>query len=481
MIQLTMLAISVLFAAWSAMRLIAALTAPRLEPIAKPERLPTYTIVAALYREAAALPGLVDALRALDYPAEKRQIVLVLEADDHATREAVAAYGARDVEVVLAPPGDPRTKPKALNAALPMARGELIVVYDAEDRPEVPTTARSRGLFAGDTSGTLACVQARLTIDNSRDSWLTFMFTAEYAAQFDVMLPGMAARGWPLPLGGSSNHLRTEVVREIGAWDPYNVTEDADLGLRLARHGYRTAIAASSTYEEAPARALPWMRQRTRWFKGWLQTWCVHMREPRRLYGEIGGAGVLTLQLFLVGTVFAALLQPIGWALLLGAMIWPDAWRAALGTPPRLILAFHVLAMIGGYAVSFVVAIMGLRRRRLLTRRAMILLPGLMIGHWMMLSVAAWRALFQFFFNRFAWEKTEHGLARSSRRCGSEFGTGASEPIESEPEFLSKLSPRGRHPGSRVAAIRDPCTQAHAGIRGFRISELCSLSGMTAR
>jgi hypothetical protein len=152
------------------------------------------------------------------------------------------------------------------------------------------------------------------------------------------------------------------------------------------------------------------------------------MREPRRLYREVGGAGVLTLQLFLVGTVFAALLQPIGWSLVLGAIIWPDAWRAALGTPPRLILMFHVLAMIGGYAVSFVVAIMGLRRRALLTRRAMILLPGLMIGHWMMLSVAAWRALFQFFFNRFHWEKTEHGLARSSRRGGAEFGTGASEP-----------------------------------------------------
>ncbi len=173
-------------------------------------------------------------------------------------------------ELVIAPAVEPRTKPKALNAALPSARGTFVVVYDAEDRPEPDQLRRALDAFAaGDQQ--LACAQARLTIDNTADSWLARLFTAEYAGLFDVFLPSLAAWKLPLPLGGSSNHFRTDVLRRIGAWDPYNVTEDADLGMRLARHGYRTTVIASTTYEEAPARLHPWLKQRTRWFKGWMR------------------------------------------------------------------------------------------------------------------------------------------------------------------------------------------------------------------
>jgi cellulose synthase/poly-beta-1,6-N-acetylglucosamine synthase-like glycosyltransferase len=113
-------------------------------------------------------------------------------------------------------------------------------------------------------------VQARLCID-TRTSWLARYFTAEYAGQFDVVLPKLAALGLPLPLGGSSNHFRTVTLREVGGWDPHNVTEDADLGMRLARFGYRSGVVASSTYEEAPADIGRWLGQRTRWFKGWMR------------------------------------------------------------------------------------------------------------------------------------------------------------------------------------------------------------------
>jgi cellulose synthase/poly-beta-1,6-N-acetylglucosamine synthase-like glycosyltransferase len=233
--------------------------------------LPVYTIVVALYREAAAVKGLVAALRALNYPVEKLDIKLVVEADDTQTRMAIAALGlGLPFEIIVAPASGPRTKPKALNAALPFARGSFVAVYDAEDRPERDQLRLALEAFvAGD--GRLACVQARLTIDNSRDSWLSRLFTAEYAGLFDVFLPGLAAWRLPLPLGGSSNHFRAAVLRECGAWDPYNVTEDADLGMRLARFGYRTAVIPSSTYEEAPARFGPWLKQRTRWFKGWMR------------------------------------------------------------------------------------------------------------------------------------------------------------------------------------------------------------------
>ena len=189
---------------------------------------------------------------------------MALEPDDEETREAIARLKlGPPFEVVIAPENGPRTKPKALNAALPFVRGTFVAVYDAEDRPEPDQLRLALEAFvAGD--GRLACVQARLTIDNTADSWLARLFTAEYAGLFDVYLPGLSAWRLPLPLGGSSNHFRASVLRRIGAWDPYNVTEDADLGMRLARFGYRAAIIPSTTYEEAPARYGGWLRQRTR-------------------------------------------------------------------------------------------------------------------------------------------------------------------------------------------------------------------------
>ena len=206
-----------------------------------------------------------------NYPLEKLDIKLVLEPDDHVTREAIAKLQlGPPFEVLLAPDHGPRTKPKALNAALPFVRGTFVAVFDAEDQPEPDQLRLALEAFVANDER-LACVQARLTIDNTADSWLTRLFTAEYAGLFDVFLPGLATWRLPLPLGGSSNHFRVSVLREVGAWDPYNVTEDADLGMRLARFGYRTAVIPSTTYEEAPARLGPWLRQRTRWFKGWMR------------------------------------------------------------------------------------------------------------------------------------------------------------------------------------------------------------------
>ncbi|MEA2981223.1 MAG: glycosyltransferase XagB [Alphaproteobacteria bacterium] len=262
-----------IFLAWTGLRLLGLLSERflRRQSYTFSDRwLPTYSIVIALYREAAAVPDLVTALRAFKYPLEKLDIKFVLEPDDHETREAVASLQlGPPFEVIVAPEHGPRTKPKALNAALPFVRGMFVAVFDAEDRPEPDQLRLALDAFVANDDR-LACVQARLTIDNTADSWLTRVFTAEYAGLFDVFLPGLAAWRLPLPLGGSSNHFRTSVLREIGAWDPYNVTEDADLGMRLARFGYRTAVIPSTTYEEAPALFRPWLRQRTRWFKGWM-------------------------------------------------------------------------------------------------------------------------------------------------------------------------------------------------------------------
>ncbi|HEX2216066.1 MAG TPA: glycosyltransferase family 2 protein [Xanthobacteraceae bacterium] len=418
-ITLLQAAISIVFLAWTGMRIVAAVRAPRPAPAAAAladSALPVFTVVLALYREAAALPGLIEALHALDYPREKLDVKLVLEADDPKTYFAAKLFASGPpFEIIFAPASGPRTKPKALNTALPFARGDFLVIYDAEDRPESDQLRRAVEAFRADNSGNLACVQARLTIDNTADGWLPALFTAEYAGLFDVLLPGLAARGLPIPLGGSSNHFRTSVLRQAGGWDPYNVTEDADLGTRLARLGYRVDVIASSTYEEAPVALDIWLKQRTRWFKGWIQTWCVHMREPRRLWRELGTGGFVTFQLMLVGTVLAALLQPVALALLVGSLAGVAApFATTEGFPGTALTYLHWGALASGYVMSIVLACAGLVRRRLLS---MLWQLPLMIPYWLLLSVAAWRAVFHLARSPYLWEKTEHGLARTSRRA----------------------------------------------------------------
>jgi cellulose synthase/poly-beta-1,6-N-acetylglucosamine synthase-like glycosyltransferase len=271
-------------------------------------------------------------------------------------------------------------------------------------------------------------VQARLTIDNTQDSWLSGLFTAEYAGLFDVLLPGLAALRLPIPLGGSSNHFRAAALRKVGAWDPYNVTEDADLGIRLARFGYTSGVIASTTYEEAPAQIAPWMHQRTRWFKGWMQTLIVHLRQPRRLWRELGGAGVAAFYLVVGGTTLSALVQPfvllwLAVSYVAGLPLIPGANSA----PLTLLAWLGIASWAAGYLTSAILCLVGLKRRGLLSvARTFVALPVL----WLLLSYAAWRALVQLVRRPQLWEKTQHGCARTSRRCGAEplTNSGADRP-----------------------------------------------------
>ncbi len=402
--------LAILFVAWMLLRVAGVVINPawRLPRRRLRDReLPLYTILVPLYREANSIQGLIAALQRLDYPKEKLDVKLIVEPDDWETRNALAKYTLEEpFEIVIAPDAGPRTKPKALNAALPFARGAFTVIYDAEDRPERNQLRSALDSFLNQDDS-LACVQASLTIDNTRDSWLTAMFTAEYAGLFDVFLPALTRFKMPLPLGGSSNHFRTSALRAVGAWDPYNVTEDADLGLRLARFGYRSMAINSSTYEEAPAQLGLWLKQRTRWMKGWMQTWLVHMRDPRRLRRELGLGSFLAIQLIVGGNVFASLLHPllIGWlgtAFIFNVPLWSSKFAAAL----------FAMTIVSGYLTSVVIGATGLFRRGLLINCWVLLLVPV---HWLLLSFAAWRALFQLIVDPYRWEKTEHGLARTSR------------------------------------------------------------------
>jgi cellulose synthase/poly-beta-1,6-N-acetylglucosamine synthase-like glycosyltransferase len=401
-------ALSLWFIAFAGLRLagglLPSITAPSLSRMPDAE-LPVYTIIAALRDEASSVGPLLDAIDALDYPHEKLDVIVVLEPDDLQTRAAIARRGARPhQQVLVAPSIGPKTKPKALNFALHFARGYFIAVYDAEDAPDPGQLRAALDVFR--THGNeVACAQAKLCIDNLTHTWLSKMFAAEYAGQFEVLLPGLVALLMPLPLGGSSNHFRTSVLREVGGWDAYNVTEDADLGFRLARFGYRSVVIDSITSEEAPIRFGGWLRQRSRWMKGWMQTWCVHMRAPRRLWRETGWRGVLALNIVLGGNILTAFAYPVLALALLYCL--------ATGTSDPLLgsslAPLHLGAIASGLLSTVVLGLVGLKRQGRLRNAGILLLMPI---YWGCLSIATWRALWQFWSSRHVWEKTEHGLVR---------------------------------------------------------------------
>jgi len=337
-------------------------------------------------------------------------VKFVLEADDPETRAALCRLNlGPSFEIMIAPPHGPRTKPKALNVALPFARGSFTVIYDAEDRPEPDQLRRVLAAFRRGGSR-LACVQASLTIDNAADNWLVRMFAANYAGQFDVFLPGLAGLHLPFPLGGSSNHFRTTLLRKLGGWDPYNVTEDADLGIRLHRLGYRSTTVSSATYEEAPTSFIQWLKQRTRWYKGWMQTWLVHMRRPTRLWRDLNPAGAIAFQIFFAANALSALIHPFfmaGLGYTFFALPAPWAYTVLENAAP-----IFLITLCTAYLSTVALDVAGLWRRRLLRQAWILILTPL---HWLLLSLAAWRALFQLIYDPQRWEKTEHGLAKNPR------------------------------------------------------------------
>ncbi len=387
------------------------LDAPQAESRVPDRDLPIYTVFVALHREAAVVPRLVKALATLDYPLTKLDIKFLIEAGDTETAAALAraSLPAR-FEVIVVPPGLPKTKPRALNAALPLARGTCLVVYDAEDVPDPGQLRAAAEIFARTTTDT-ACLQGRLVIDNARDSWLTRCFALEYTALFDVLGPALAAWRLPTPLGGTSTHFRTEALRAVHGWDAWNVTEDADLGLRLARAGYHVGDLPSSTIEEAPARTRAWLRQRTRWMKGFLQTSFTHGRRPRETFRELGPLGALCALALVPGTVISALLYPF---LMLPAAfaLWPrltapdpDFW-ANLPTGTSLTI------FLGGSVAMLAPAALGcLRRGWLDLLPFVVLLPF----YFLLVSLAAWLGVIELILAPDRWNKTEHGLSRTSR------------------------------------------------------------------
>jgi len=359
--------------------------------------LPTYTIIAPLYREAEVLAELVQNLAALDYPRDRLQALIVLEADDDLTQAAARALDLPAfVQVLVAPPGTPKTKPRACNHALDRARGELVVIYDAEDMPDPGQLREAAARFAA-SDARLACLQAPLRIEDPGFSlFLPSQFRLEYAAHFEVLLPALARWGLAFPLGGTSNHFKTATLREIGGWDPYNVTEDADIGFRLAAAGYGLGVIERPTWETAPTTWSQWLPQRARWIKGHMQTLAVSLRGPVPRQPRNAVALVLTLAQSVASSHLHGPVMAV--AIVLAAIDFAPDFRFSI--PP-----WDFLLYVLGWSSAAIAGARGVMRAG--AQPKSLHLFG-MAGYWLLQSLAATKALYQFVTAPHRWDKTQH-------------------------------------------------------------------------
>jgi len=371
--------------------------------------LPVYSIMVPMYHERESVKHLVQALSELDYPADKLDVQLLLEDDDQETRAAVGAVTLPPgFRVTVVPVSLPRTKPKACNVGLDYARGEFLVIYDAEDRPERDQLKKAIIGFSR-AGANIICLQSRLNFYNSRQNLLTRLFTAEYSACFDLSLPGLSVARAVIPLGGTSNHFVTRKLRDLLGWDAFNVTEDCDLGIRIQRAGYGTRMLQTTTWEEACSRVSFWIPQRTRWIKGYIQTYLVHMRNPLQLFRELGVAGFLHFQVVVGCSTLATLLNPLFWFL---AVLWFLLRIEALTSLfPGAVFAMGVTCLFAGNFAFVYLGMIGCYRRRYWDLVGYAILAPF---YWILMSYSGWRAFFQFFADPFKWEKTRHGLCEEA-------------------------------------------------------------------
>ncbi len=379
--------------------------------------LPVYTVLVPLFNEAAVIPYLVEGINSLDYPKTKLDVRLLCEEDDDETITAILEMDLPPhFRPIVVPPSQPQTKPKACNYGLLGAKGEYVVIYDAEDRPD-PSQLKKAVLMFENVDDSIVCIQSKLNFFNQETNLLTRWFSIEYAMLFDLVLPGLDARKDPIPLGGTSNHIKLDQLVEVGGWDPYNVTEDADLGVRLHQAGFRTTMMDSTTYEEANTEIGSWVRQRSRWIKGYLQTWLVYMRNPFRLMSNLGFKGFMSFQL-LIGGTFIFLINPIFWFLTTLFALTQAGFIQELFPGWVYYLAAAQL-FLGNFVFMYLGLAASVRRGDDSLAPYALFLPF----YWGLMSIAAWKGFIQLFTNPFYWEKTEHGIDVGSSGSNSSGGT----------------------------------------------------------
>ena len=367
-------------------------------------RLPVVSILVPLFHETAIAERLVKRLERLSYPRELLDICLVTEDSDATTRATLSRTDLpRWLRVVTVPGGTLRTKPRALNYALDFCRGKIIGIYDAEDAPAPDQIHRVVKRFH-ERGPQVACLQGVLDFYNARSSWMARCFTLEYAAWFRVVLPGIEKLGFAIPLGGTTLFLRREAIEKVGGWDAHNVTEDADLGVRLARHGYRSELIGTVTEEEANTRPLSWIRQRSRWIKGYAMTWAVHLRDPVRLWRELGPRKFIGVQLLFGGSLLQGILAPVLWSYWLILAGLPHPLSGVLSTGWAVALTALFLGSLAVNISVMMVATSGPKHRHLMKWAPTTDL------YFPLATAASVKALVEMVTKPFYWDKTTHGI-----------------------------------------------------------------------
>lgn len=366
-------------------------------------KLPTVSILVPLYKEREIAGRLVKRLARLSYPKELLDVCLVVEEDDTLTQETLAqANLPRWMRQIVVPRGVVKTKPRAMNFALDFCRGSVIGVYDAEDAPDPDQIHKVVRRFA-QRGAEVACLQGKLDFYNARTNWLSRCFTVEYATWWRIVLPGVERAGFAIPLGGTTLFFRRDALEELGRWDAHNVTEDADLGIRLARHGYRTELIDTVTEEEANCRVWPWIKQRSRWIKGYAMTYGVHMRQPRKLLHDLGWWKFLGFQILFLGSLSQFLLAPILWTF----------WAFPLGLPHPLrgVMPSELLILLGTVfmateLLTITIGIQAVSNDKLRWLRFWV--PTLHF-YYPLASLAAMKGFTEIMTKPFYWDKTQHG------------------------------------------------------------------------
>jgi cellulose synthase/poly-beta-1,6-N-acetylglucosamine synthase-like glycosyltransferase len=369
-----------------------------------PAQLPAITMLVPLYNETVIADHLLARLADLNYPRELLDICLVLEADDNTTRATLGRTTLPcGIRAITVPKGQIKTKPRALNYALDFARGDVIGVWDAEDAPAADQLHKVAIAFANAPKD-VVCLQGKLDYYNASSNWLTRCFTIEYASWFRVILPGLQRLGLAVPLGGTTLFFKRDALHKLGGWDAHNVTEDADLGIRLARHGYRTQLIDTVTEEEANGRAWPWVKQRSRWLKGYAITYGVHMRNPAGLWRDLGAWRFFGVQLLFLGTLSQFVLAPLLWTFWLPMLGFAHPLTAVMPSWAFWTLAgLFVISEIIGWLVAYVA--LKKANKRWLFKWAFSLTLYFPLG-----ALAAYKGIYELIAKPFYWDKTAHGV-----------------------------------------------------------------------
>lgn len=376
--------------------------------------LPVYTVLVPAYREPEVIGGLIRSLEALEYPRDRVVVKLLLERDDTETLAAARAYDVLAptdlaVDIIVLPPGDPQTKPRALNFGLQCSQGDLVTIFDAEDRPE-PLQLRRAAVAFSRLGPDVACLQARLEFDDSGANLLSKWFTVEYLTWFRLFIGGITLTNGVVPLGGTSNHFRRDALDAVGAWDPFNVTEDADLGVRLQRHGFEVGLLDSVTVEEVNSDVVNWIKQRSRWQKGYMQTSVVHLKNPRAAIADLGLRRWAHLVMFMAGTPILALANLFFWGMFASWLVTRAGVIEQLF--PSVVYYLALGSLVAGNLSMVYLGVVTL----LQTRRHDHLLGAVLLSplYWVLISIAAVRAVLQLVIDPFHWEKTQHGIGHEA-------------------------------------------------------------------